>query len=157
MYFGATELILPAHVSIGTNTTPLNFGTVGTIIYEICAELDGAAAQAGYAAPIVPPASGGPTVGFGQMVGIAKKGVEARVLGFIFPNVPGAGPNASIVNDYRTEYMAALEAIRAGELPIVGATNSTGGEGRQLPRSFSTSNPGATSGVCAQITVGEDF
>lgn len=157
MYLGATELIFPAHVSIGTNTSPMNLGGVGSIIYEVCAELDGAAAQAGYAVPVAPPASGGPTIGYGQMVGIAKKGVEARVLNFVFPNVPGASKGSSIAADYRKDYQDALAAIRKGDLPIVGASNSTGGEGRQLPRSYSTTNSLATSGVCPQVTIGMDF
>lgn len=158
MYFGASELILPAHVSIGTNTSPINVAAVGTIIYEISFELDGAAAAAGYAVPVAPPASGGPTIGYAQMVGYAKKGVAARVLGNIFPNLPGAGANAgSLVDDYRKEYQAALQAIRKGELPIVGASTDTSGGGRQLPRSYSTSNYGATSGVVSQVHVGDVF
>jgi len=158
VYFGATELILPAHVSVGTNTAPINFSAVGTIIYEIGAELDAAAAAAGYVVPVIPPASGGPTIGYGQMVGLAKKGVAARILGNIFPNLPGKAANAgNLVDDYRSEYQAALDQIRKGDLPIVGAGTSPGGEGRQLIRSYSTSNTGASSGIVSQVTVAEEF
>jgi hypothetical protein len=160
MYFGATELILPAHVNIGTVVTqsvPLTWAIVGSIITEVSAELDGAAAAAGYAVPVTSPASGGPTVGYGQMVGIAKKGVAARVLGNIFPNLPGAGSKASLVDEYRKEYQAALDAIRGGKLPIVGAAADTSDGGRLLPRSFSTSNTCATSGVVSQVHVGDIF
>jgi hypothetical protein len=160
MYFGATELVLPAHVRIGTvvsDSVPITYQIVGSMIYEVCAELDGAAAAAGYAVPVVSPASGGPTVGYGQMVGLAKKGVAARVLGNIFPNLPGAGTKVSLVDEYRKEYQDALDAIRKGELPIVGATIDVSGGGRQLPRSYSTSNGFATSGVVSQVTVGMEF
>jgi hypothetical protein len=160
MYFGATELILPAHVNIGTVVTqsvPLNWAGVGSMIVEVCAELDSAAAAAGYAVPVPPPASGGPTVGYAQMVGISKKGVAARVLGNVFPNLPGAGTKVSLVDEYRKEYQAALDAIRKGELPIVGAATDTSSVGRQLARSYSTSNGLATSGIVSQVTVGMEF
>lgn len=157
MYFGATELVLPAHVSIGTNTTP-NIGAVGSMIAEVQAELDAAMAIAGYIVPLFPPASAGPTTGYAQAVGIAKKGVTARVLETVFPNLPGGpGSRTSIIDDYRKEYQAALQAIRAGDLPIVGAPAATGEGGRSLPRSYSTSNTAATSGVLSQARVGMEF
>lgn len=158
MYFGATDLILPAHVSIGTNTTPLNLGQVGSMIAEVQGELDAAIAAAGYAVPITSPASGGPTVGYAQVVGIAKKGVTARVLEQIFPNLPGGpGSQTSIVTDYRKDYQDALAAIRDGKLPVVGATADSSGTGRELPRSYSTSNTGASSGIVSQAQVGMEF
>lgn len=158
MYFGATELIFPAHVSIGTNTSPINLGAVASMIVEVEGELDAALAAAGYSVPIIPPASGGPTIGYGQVVGYAKKGVAARVLETVFPNLPGGpGSKTSIVADYRADYQAALDAIRKGELPIVGASINTGEDSRLLPRSYSTSNTAATSGVVAQAQVGMEF
>lgn len=157
MYLSATELVLPAHVSIGTNTSP-NIGAVGSMIAEVQAELDSAMAIGGYTVPLLPPASGGPTTGYAQVVGITKKGVTARVLETVFPNLPGGpGSRTSIVADYRAEYQEALKQIRDGDLPIVGAPQATGETGRLLPRSYSTTNTAATSGVDSQVTVGMEF
>lgn len=157
MYFGATELILPAHVSVGTNTRPINLNAVATIIWEVSAELDAAAAAAGYAVPLVSPASGGATQAFGQIVGYAKKGVAARVLANFFPNLPGKGSGSSSVTDYRQDYKDALDAIRKGDLPLVGAARSSGEEGRELPRSYSIENPFASSGVVPHVMMSDRF
>lgn len=158
MYFGATELVLPNHATIAPSSVPVNLGQVASMIAEVGGEIDGALAAAGYLAPILSPASGGPTVGFPQVVGIAKKGVSARVLSVLFPNLPGGpGSRVSMGDDYRKEYQAALQAIRQGDLPIVGAATDDSGGGRQLPRSYSTSNTAATSGVTPQTTVGMEF
>lgn len=159
-YIGATELtlILPAGVSIGTNTSPFTVGEVASVIVEVSAELDAAAAAAGYAVPISPPASGGPSIGYAQMQSITKKGVGAVVLRAIFPNLPGApGGKTSLADTYAASYEAALKMIRKGELPIVGAGSSTGGDGRELPRSYSTSNPAATAGVLPTIDLDSVF
>jgi hypothetical protein len=96
MYLGASELLLPAHVNITGTSVPVNIAAVGTIISEVSDEIDGAAAAAGYAVSIAPPASGGPTIGYGQMVSLAKKGVTYRVLSLVFPNLPG---KTSMVDD----------------------------------------------------------
>lgn len=157
MYFGATELILPAHVSVGTDTQPLDFDAVATIIWEVSAELDAAAAAQGYAVPLAPPASGGATQAYGQIVSYAKKGVTARVLGNFFPNLPGKGAGSSSVADFRADYQAALDSIRKGELPLVGAARSTGDEGRELPRSYSIENSFASSGIVPHVTMGQTF
>lgn len=155
-YFSATELVLPAHASIGASTVPMNYGNVASMIVEVDAELNAAAAAAGYLVPVVAPPSG-PTIGFAQMVSYAKKGVAARVLGNFFPKLPGPGAQSSIVDEYRKEYLAALDSIRNGDTPLVGVPHDASGAGRELPRSYSTSNSTATSGVVSQMTVGKEF
>lgn len=160
MYIGATELtlILPAGVSIGTNTSPFTIGEAASVIVEISAELDAAAAAAGYAIPIAPPASGGPTVGYAQMVGLAKKGVGAVILRTLFPNVGNApGGRSTLADQYAKAYDDALKMLRKGELPIVGAGGDTSGTGRELPRSYSTTNPNATAGVLPTIDLDSVF
>jgi hypothetical protein len=75
-YFAATELPLPGHVTLTGSSNP-NLAAVASIIEEISDELNAAAAAAGYIVPLSPPASGGATIGYGQIVGYAKKGVTA--------------------------------------------------------------------------------
>jgi hypothetical protein len=128
------------------------------MIAEVQGELDAAAAAAGYAVPLAPPASGGATIGYEQIVGYAKLGAACKVLRVMFPNLPGGpGGRTSVGVDYCSEYQAALKLIRDGKIPLVGAPADTSGGGRQLPRSYSVSNPGATSGVVSQTTVGKEF
>ena len=144
-YVSATELtlILPPNVSIGTNTSPLALGEVGSMIAEISAELDAAAAGAGYGVPIPT----GATMAWSQMQRYTKQGAAAQVLKTIFPNLGGPGGKANLADDYWAAYQAALKAIRKGEIVFVGAGADAGGGGRELPRSYSTSNSGATAGV----------
>lgn len=136
-YIGATELslILPAHVSIGTNTDPLTLGEVGSIIAEVSGRLDGVAAAAGYSVPIASTA----TVAYAAVQGVVKDGVAARILSILFPNM-GPGSKAGLSTDYRAAYDDAIKAIRAGEFTLVGAGRDTGETSRALPRSYGTSN-----------------
>lgn len=142
-YLNATELssMLPLGATIGTNTTPLTLAEVGSVIFEVSAELDAAAAAAGYAVPILSPASSGPTYAYAQMQRWAREGAGAFVLFTLY-----GGENA-LAKDYRAAYQATLKLLRKGELPLIGAGADAGGEGRELPRSYSTSNPTATVGV----------
>lgn len=153
MYLNATEIPLPGHVVLGPSTNP-NLNAVASMIAQIEAEVDAAAAAAGYAVPISTTA----TIGYAYIVGLAEKGVTARILSIAFPNLPGGpGSRTTMGDDFRKEYNAAIEQIRKGDLPIVGAAQDPGEGGRQLPRSFSVSNPWATSGVESQVTVGMEF
>lgn len=155
-YISATELtqFLPQNVNITPTSAPLTDVEVLTIIGEISAELDSAAAAAGYAVPLTPPASGGASSAFLQMQRWTKMGAGWQVLGIIFPSLPGAaGGGNSLASDYRDAYQAALLALRKGETPLVGAPTDESGGGRELPRSYSTSNPCATAGVVPQIEI----
>jgi hypothetical protein len=156
-YLNASELVLPAHATVTGSSNP-NSAAVATMIAEVEGELDAAAAAAGYTVPLAPPASGGATIGYQQIVGYAKKGVTARVLSVMFPNLPGGpGARTTLGDDFRKEYLEALKLIREGKLPLVGAGSDSGGSGRELPRSYSVSNGTATSGVVSQMSVGREF
>jgi hypothetical protein len=151
VYLTATELIvlLPAGPSIGASTRPVNVGETGSVIAEIEAELDGAAAKAGYAVPI----STSATVAFAQMQHWARMGAGAAVLDIIFPSISGPGGGVTVADHYRQAYQDALRALRRGETVLIGAAEDPSGAGRELPRSYSTSHPGATVGVEAQIDI----
>ncbi len=126
---------------MSTNSSPLTIGQVGSICYEISAELDAAVAGAGYDSPILSPASGGPTTAYAQMVGYTRSGVGCKVLRQMFPNVSGTQDRASLAGDYCREYQAALKGIRDGTIPLVGAGSSAGQTGRVLPRGRGNASP----------------
>lgn len=155
MYLTAAELVhlLPAGPTIGDSTRPLTIGEVGTIIYEISAELDGAAAIAGYTVPVTPTTA----PGWAQMQHWTRLGAGAQVLGIIYPNLGGPGGQSSLAKTYQDAYAAALRALRKSEIVLVGAAEDTTGEGRELPRSYSTSNPTATVGVTPTIDMDSEF
>lgn len=155
MYLAATELslLLPAGPSIGASTMPLTLGETGSVIAEISAELNGAAAKAGYAVPI----SSTATAAWAQMQHWTRMGAGAQVLGIIFPNLGGPGGQTTLAKTYREAYDAALKMLRKGEVVLVGAAEDATGQGRELPRSYSTSNPAATVGVAPAIDMDSIF
>lgn len=155
MYLAATELtaLLPGGPTIGASTRPLMLGEVGSVIAQISGELDGAAAKAGYAVPI----SSTATVAFAQMQHWTHMGAGAQVLAIIFPNMGGPGGRAAIADVYRKAYEDALKALRKGETALVGAAEDTAGGARELPRSYSESNPAATVGVIPTIDMDRVF
>lgn len=145
-YIAATELtlILPANVSIGTNTAPLRLGEVASIIAEVESKFDSVAAAAGYAVPISSAAAAFPMV---QQV--VKDGAGARVLKILFPR-----GEMRTAEEWQAAYEAALKAIRAADIVLPGAAEEAGESNRLLPRSFSTSGLAASdleSGASAYI------
>jgi len=155
MYLAASELalLLPAGPSLGASTMPLTLGETGSVIAEISAELDGAAAKAGYAVPI----SSTATSAFAQLQHWCRLGAGAQVLGIIYPNLGGPGGQLTLASTYRAAYEQALKMLRKGEVVLVGAGTDTSGEGRELPRSYSTSNPVATVGVLPTIDMDREW
>ncbi len=156
-YMGATELttVLPAAVSIGTNTTPLTIAEIASMAAEISSELDSACQAAGYTVPVATTAGA-----YAMLSRYCKDGVGAIVLGILAPNAPGVGGRLSLAGEFRARYEAALKMIREGKLPLPGASFDTtdGDGGRELPRSYETSNTGATwSGATPILSVGQDF
>ena len=145
------ELIPPLPTVTGSST-PLNVGEVGTIIARVSGEIDSAAAQAGYAVPISTTATG-----YLAIQSIAEYGAGWKVLRRFMPNQGGPGGNIGLAGEYRDAYMTALAALRSGDLPIIGAALDTSGQGRELPRSYSTSNPGATAGVVPLVDLDYDY
>lgn len=137
-YVGATELtlILPQNITIDASSTPLSLGEVATILSEVQAELDSAAAAAGYALPIAT----GATTAYAQMQRWTKLGGAAQVLGIIFPNMGGPGSRVTLAADYAAAYRDALKALRSGMVPLIGATLDPSETVRELPRSYETSN-----------------
>ena len=147
-YIGATELtlILPAGVSIGTNTAPLTIGEVASIVFEIEADLNSVAAAVGYDVPIPT----GATYAFAQMQLQTKNGAGWRVLGIIFPQIGGPGDKSSLAADYRDAYNAFKTGLAKGTISLIDV--GTGDQGVELPRSFSVAQGDAgTAGASAFI------
>lgn len=147
MYVGATADLtpmLPANVSIGTNTSPWTVAGVGSLIGEVSAEIDTAVAAAGYGLPIATTA----TTAYARLQNLCKMGVCWQVLKSIFPDMGGPGDKVSLAADYRTAYVDGLDAIRAGSEPLIGAGLDASESVRLLPRSRSTSDtPTSTEGI----------
>lgn len=141
MYIDASALRLPNGITLAASSRPLTLTQVGSIIFQVSAELDGAAAAAGYAVPIAPPASGGPTGAYAQMQQYAQAGAGWLVLRDVFPNVSGTADRTSLASEYRDAYRSALKMIRDGTTPLVGAAVDTGSGGRQLPRGRGNASP----------------
>lgn len=147
-YLGASDLSLqlPAGVSIGTNTDPLTIGEIGSIIAEVSGEVEGYLSAAGYPVPIVSTVA---SVAFAQVQRIVRQGAAWSVLGVIFPNMGGPSDKTSLASDYRDAYRAALKMIQDGKFALIGVAADSGETGRALPRSFTTSNPGADAAALA--------
>lgn len=151
-YIGATELslILPANVSIGTNTVPITLDEVGSMIAEVTGRLDGALAGAGYGVPIPTTA----TDAYTTVQSIVKDGVGCRVMRTLFPNIGQPKDKIALAADYCEAYKQAMADIKDGSLVLVGAPKSTDESARSLPRSYSTTSgaTGAETGASAYIT-----
>lgn len=151
-YFGATELtlILPAGVSIGTNTTPVSLDEVATMIAEVSADLDTTMAGKGYTVPV----GTGATIAYAAIQMAAKQGVGARILQTLFPNMGGPGGRTTQADEYAAAYKAFKDGITKGKVLLPGADFATTG-GRELPRSRSTS--GEPTGMSASPMVPIDW
>jgi hypothetical protein len=125
-YIGATDLtlMLPANVSIGTNTEPLTLGEVATIIGQYEAEINSAAAHGGYIVPISSSAS----LSFPLLALNTMRGAGAHVLNILFPNMSG-GLQQALADDYRRAYEDFLDSLRDGELILPDAEQGGGAHG----------------------------
>lgn len=143
-YLAATEvtLLLPAAASITDSSRPISLPEVASWVYEVGAGFDSAAAAAGYGVPLTPstPAA------YAQARDIVRNGVSCRIMRVLGPNVPGSTKGVTIAAEYCKAYEQAMKMLRDGDLTLVDAPSSAGETGRVLPRSFETSNPGATIG-----------
>lgn len=135
-YVGATELslILPAGVSIGTNTNPITLGEVATMLAEVSAQIDVTAAGKGYDVPIAT----GATIAYAAVQQAVKQGAGARILNTIFPNMGGPGGKTNLAGTYEAAYEAFIKGLKDGTVALPGASMSST-SGRALPRSRSTS------------------
>jgi hypothetical protein len=138
VYLAATELTLrlPANVSIGTNTSPLSLGEVGSIIGEVSAQFDSVAARAGYTVPIAQSA----TLSMPLIQQIVRDGAGARVLRILFWGTDSAP--LTTAEEWEASYKEALRLISDADMLLPGAGEEAGESGRMLPRSFSTSYAG---------------
>lgn len=141
-YVGATEvtLILPAPVSIGTNTGPLTLSEVASAIQRYGARVNIAAAGAGYAVPVSPSALDA----YSMIQDAVIQGVAGWIMGIYGPNVP-AGPGSTLAGQFTKAYEDFLEQLRDGDILLPDVGRDT--EGRQLPRSFETTNIAAAASV----------
>lgn len=141
-YVGATEVtvILPAPVSITGTSSPISLAEVASAIQRYGARVNVAAAGAGYAVPISPSALDA----YGMVQDAVIKGVAGWVMGVYGPNVP-AGPGSTLAGAYTAAFEVFLAQLRDGDLVLPDVGRDT--EGRQLPRSFETSNVAAAASV----------
>jgi hypothetical protein len=154
-YIGATELsgLLPNAVPTLTGSSrPLSMGDVATICERVSVELDTAAAIAGYFVPISTTA----TQAYGQMALYNSWGAACRTLQIVFPG-GGVAAEMPLAQDYCNDFKAVLDRLRDSEEVLIGAPTDPTESTRTLPRSLSTSDPTATSGVQAQAQVGMKF
>lgn len=150
---GELNYLLPGRLEVTASSTPA-VPAAQAIINGISAELDSAAAAAGYSVPVSTIAS----YAYGLLQNYAGLGAAWRVLSVMMPNQGGPKDVVALSSQYRDSYERALEQLRAGTLVLTGAARDDDGSsgGRILPRSYSTSNPGATSGVTPQVTMRRD-
>lgn len=143
-YVGATEvtLILPAPVSIGTNTGPLTLSEVASAIQRHGARVNIAAAGAGYAVPVSPSALDA----YSMIQDAVIQGVAGWIMGIYGPNVPaGPGSKSTLAGQYTKAYEDFLAQLRDGKILLPDVGRDT--EGRQLPRSFETTHAAAAASV----------
>lgn len=157
MYLSATELNpnLPSRLQITASTNPAIASGIVQIIAQVSAEIDSAAAEGGYAVPISPTSSPN---SYSLLQQFAVYGAGWRALMVQMPNQGGVSDKEQLSSVYRQEYDRAIAMLRAGQLVLTDAPHDTSGTagGRILPRSYSTSNVGATVGVVPQVTMGRD-
>lgn len=145
--------LLPGVGTITGSSVPLTLDEVATIIARVSAEIDSAAAHAGYTVPI---ATGATQGGYALVEELCDYGSGWKVLRTVFPNLGGPGDKITLATEYRDAYQAGLKMLRCGETPLLGASLDTSGTGRQLPRSYSTTNV-VSSGPLASAIVTLDW
>jgi hypothetical protein len=144
-YWSASEFVLTLPRSVGTITgssTPLTIDEVATTAARLSLAFDGYAAAAGYAVPV----SGSAAAAYEQVREIVWNGLACRVLKTVFPNQGGPGDKMLVAADYCQAYKDAIDALRKGEIKLVGATMDASESSRSLPRSYETTNLFATEG-----------
>lgn len=143
-YVGATEvtLVLPAPVTITGTSSPLTLGEVASAIQRFGARVNVAAAGAGYAVPISPSALDA----YSMVQDAVIQGVAGWIMGIYGPNVPaGPGSQTTLAGQFTQAYRDFLEQLRDGDILLPDVGRDT--DGRQLPRSFETTNTAAAASV----------
>mgnify|MGYP000011629653 CR=1 FL=1 len=139
-YWAASSLIpfVPEPVLgvplITGSSRPVSASELDTIIELVEAEVAGAAAEAGYAFPVSTAAS----VGYNFVKQVVSDGAVGKTLRQINPNSKAASELLSAFNN-------ALEKIRRGQMPLLGAGLLTSEQGgRALPRGVGIASPWIT-------------
>jgi hypothetical protein len=138
-YVGATDLVglLPAVGTITATSQPLTMTEVAGIIGRIEANVEGAAAAAGYTVPVSTTATGA----FAQVSDAIVQGAGWRVLRRLYPNMGGPNDKTSLAAEMRSSYEAFVKDLKDGKLPLVGAGLDTADSVRELPRSTGQASP----------------
>lgn len=140
-YLGATELVFPAGVSIGTNSNPYTIAGVASLIFEVEGVVGGYISAAGYGVPV----GTGATYSYAVVRSAVKNGVAAQVLETLFPNIGGPGDRATTVaSGYRRAYESFLKGLKDGSLALIDASPSSSSVGRALPRGGGVASPYAS-------------
>lgn len=129
-YLGATELVFPAGVSIGTSSVPYSIGAVASLIVEVEGVVDGYVAAAGYGIPV----SSTATYSFAVLRSAVKNGVSAQILDALFPNMGGPGDRAQTMSSgYRRAYEMFLKSLRDGSMSLIDASPAAASGTRPFP------------------------
>jgi hypothetical protein len=156
-YLAATELNpnLPSRFHVTASGPGPNLTEALVMINGISAELNAAAAQAGYTVPIPTTSPGA----YSLLQQYTAYGAGWRVLSVQMPNQGGPKDHEVLSSTYRDAYMSALQGLREGVIVLSDAPQDSSGTsgGRILPRSYSTSNAGATVGVVPQVSISQVF
>lgn len=146
--------MLPAKLHVTATSTP-DYTAAQSFINGISAELDSAAAKAGYVTPISSTAS----YAYGLMQNFVGYGAAWRVLSVMMPNQGGPKDKVALSEQYHDAYVTALAGLRDGSISLIGAPEEGGGtnQGRLLPRSYFTSNPNASTGIIPQVGIDQVF
>lgn len=148
-YLTASDLAVLLPVQSGgspllTASSNPNMIDANVILGQVSAELDAAAAKAGYTIPVGTAATGA----FAQLAMYARWGAGYQVLQLM---TQYGRESPALAAEYRSAYENALEMLREGNVPLVGAGRDNTETSRSLPRSYYTSNPGSVVGP--QITM----
>lgn len=151
---GELNMMLPERLRVTGSSVP-DITSAQTFINGISAELDSAAAHAGYTTPISSTAS----YAYGLMQNYTGYGAAWRVLSVMMPNQGGPKDTVQLSSTYRDAFERALAGLRDGTITLMGAAEQGGGvnAGRLLPRSYYTSNPNASTGIIPRVDIDQVF
>src|SRR5579859_4993356 len=128
LYCTLNDVALSYPVPLTASSRPAT-GQVASLISAMSAELEAAAAYAGYAVPIATTA----TQAIAQLQEYTVRGVLWRALRITFPSLGGAADHEIGISEYRDAYNTALTEIRDGQLPLIGAALDATDTDRLLP------------------------
>lgn len=148
-YLTASDLAVLLPVQSGgspmlTASSNPNMVDANVICGQVSAELDAAAAKAGYIVPVGTAATGA----YAQLAMYTRWGAGYQILALMSQY---GKDTPALAKDYRTAYENALKMLRDGTVLLVGAGQDAGETARALPRSYYVTNPGSVVGP--QVTM----